>query len=68
MSAEPVVDVFTVVLCLRLMDMAQMCGSLSLNCGAKGKEAHARRLKKAQKCFNDMLTEIETDAKQLDMS
>ena len=64
MPAEPTVDVFTVVLSLRLMDMAKICESLAVNCAEKKQDKLARRFKRAVASFKEMLKEIENDAKQ----
>jgi len=67
MSSDFITEMSTVYYCIRLADLSKMCKSLSNEFAQKGKDANARRLKKASKCFDDILTELTEDAKQIEM-
>lgn len=64
MSDAPVVEMWTAVLMLRLMDMQAMCVYLAGECGKRKDEKLGRRLARAAEAFGDMIKEAESVSRQ----
>ena len=64
---DPIVDTFTVVLAIRLIDMQNMCDKLAANCGERKRDKMGRRFKRAAACFKDMLKEISDVSRQQEL-
>ena len=64
MEQGATVDMFTVVLAIRLSDMQNICKALVQQCEERGRPKLARRFSRAAVSFGDMLKELEANERQ----